>query len=103
MEPNAEGHEELFIVARFHALKGQEHAVAFALRSEVLSSRRDTGCLSHEAYRSTSDQRLFFISSRWVDEAAFEAHVGFQHTIRFAESIQVMIDHELKPIRLRPI
>lgn len=101
MRPNTERRKELFIIARFHAREGRKDAVAAALRSEVLASQADPGCLSHEAFRSMRDPRLFFIESRWTDEAAFEAHIGLPHTVRFAESIQPMIDHELKPIRLR--
>jgi quinol monooxygenase YgiN len=103
MKSSSERHKDLFIIARFHAREGQEDAVVSVLRAEVPSSRADPGCLAHEAYRSTRDPRLFFIQSRWVDEAAFEAHIRLPHTIRFAESIQTMIDHELEPIRLRPI
>jgi quinol monooxygenase YgiN len=100
---NSERRKELFIIARFHAREGREDAVAAALRSEVLASRADPGCLSHAAFRSVRDPRLFFIQSRWVDEAAFETHIGLPHTVRFAESIQLMIDHELEPVRLQII
>jgi len=103
MKSYNERHRDLFIIARFHARKGQEVSVAATLRAEVRSSQTDPGCLAHEAYGSTRDSRLFFIQSHWVDEDAFENHVGLPHTIRFAESIQTMIDHELEPIRLRPI
>ncbi|HUI86079.1 MAG TPA: putative quinol monooxygenase [Nitrososphaerales archaeon] len=103
MKQDGRQRKELFIIARFHAREGQEGAVAEALRSEVLSSRADPGCLSHEAYRSVRNPRLFFIESHWVDDAAFETHIGLPHTVQFAESIQLMIDHELEPIRLRPI
>jgi quinol monooxygenase YgiN len=94
--------QELFIIARFHAREGREDAVAATLRTEVHSSQSDPGCLTHAAYRSIRDARLFFIQSRWVDEAAFEKHTKLPHTIRFAGSIKELIDHELEPIRLRP-
>lgn len=96
-------HKELFIIARFHAREGQEDGVAAALRAEVRSSQSDPGCLAHGAYRSMRDPRLFFIQSRWIDEAAFENHIKLPHTVQFAESIQTMIDHELEPIRLQSV
>jgi quinol monooxygenase YgiN len=103
MKSSGERHEELFIMARFHAREGREDDVVAALRAEVHSSQSDPGCLAHGAYRSTRDPRLFFIQSSWVDEAAFENHTRLPHTVHFAESIQKMIDHELEPIRLRRV
>jgi quinol monooxygenase YgiN len=82
---------ELFIFARFHAREGQETAVAAALREVV------------GAYRSTREPRLFYIHSRWVDEAAFEAHAELPHTVRFLERIQPLIDHPFEATRSTPI
>jgi len=93
--------EELFIIARFHARKGQEDTVAATLRTEVRASWNDPGCLRHEAYHSIRDPRLFFIHSHRVDEAAFETHIRLPHTAEFAETIQALIDHELEPVRLK--
>lgn len=103
MKSSSAPDNELFILARFHAREGREDEVAISLRAEVRSSQSDPGCLAHAAFSSMSDSKLFFIQSRWVDEAAFEAHVRLPHTVKFAESIQSLIDHELEPIRLRPI
>ena len=103
MNSRGERHKELSIIARFHAREGHEVALAAILRSEVAASQTDPGCLSHRAYRSVRDPQLFFIQSHWVDEAAFENHIGLPHTVQFAESVQPMIDHELEPIRLRAI
>ena len=64
---------ELFIFARFHAREGQETAVAAALREVVAPSRQEPGCVAIGAYRATREPRLFYIHSRWLDEAAFEA------------------------------
>jgi quinol monooxygenase YgiN len=86
---------ELFIFARFHARPGEEDAVAAALRDIVASSREEAGCLSIHAFRSIRDPRLFFIHSRWKDEAAFESHVVMPHTVRFIERVEPLIDHPL--------
>ena len=94
---------ELFIFARFHAREEKQEAVAAALRDEVKSSRAEPGCIAHNAYRSTRDPRLFFIHSRWVDEAAFERHAEMPHTVRFLERVQQLIDHELDVTRARPV
>jgi quinol monooxygenase YgiN len=67
---------ELYVFARFHARTGQEKAVEAALRDILLPSRKETGCLSIHAFRSMRDPRLFYIHSRWADEAAFEIRIS---------------------------
>lgn len=86
---------ELYIFARFHARPGQEEAVESALRDTVAPSREEPGCLSIHAFRSGRDRRLFYIHSRWKDEAAFEVHAGLPHTVRFIERVAPLIDHPL--------
>ena len=72
---------ELFIFGRFHARAGHESAVEEALRNVVAPSREEAGCLSIQAFRSAGDPRLFYIHSRWVDEAAFNLHAGAALTV----------------------
>lgn len=94
---------ELFIFACFHAREGREAAVAAALRDVVGPSREEPGCLAISAYRSTRDPQLFYIHSRWVDEAAFETHALLPHTVQFIERVAPLIDHKLEVTRARPI
>jgi quinol monooxygenase YgiN len=90
---------ELFIFARFHAVAGNEDAVAKALDAVVPPSREEAGCLSIHAFRSIRDPRLFYIHSRWRDEEAFEYHAGLPHTVRFIERVTPLIDHPLDVTR----
>ncbi len=90
---------ELFIFARFHARQGLESAVAEALRDVLGPSREEAGCLSIHAFRSTRDPRLFYIHSRWTNEAAFENHADLPHTVRFIERVEPLIDHALDVTR----
>ena len=94
---------ELFIFVRLHAREGRETAVAAALRDVVVPSREEAGCLAIEAYRSTRDPRLFYIHSRWRDEAAFESHAGLPHTVRFLGEVQPLLDHQIEVTRARPL
>ena len=89
----------LFIFARFHAIAGNEDAVAEALEDVLGPSREEAGCLSIHAFRSTRDPRLFYIHSRWTDEAAFENHARLPHTVRFIERVEPLIDHPLDVTR----
>ena len=94
---------ELFIFARFHALPGNEDAVAEALLDVIFASREEPGCLSINAFRSVRDPRLFYIHSRWRDEAAFDYHAGLPHTVRFVERVEPLIDHSLDVTRAERI
>ena len=94
---------ELFIFGRFHAREGQEGAVAAALRDVLGPSREEPGCLAIQHFRSIRDPRLFYVHSRWTDEAAFETHAGLPHTVRFIDEVQKLIDHPLDVTRARPI
>jgi quinol monooxygenase YgiN len=94
---------ELSIFGRFRAREGQGEAVAQALREVVGPSRQEPGCLGIEAYRSIRDPGLFHIHSRWVDEAAFDAHAALPHTVRFMATVRPLIDHPLEMTRSRPL
>jgi quinol monooxygenase YgiN len=94
---------ELFTFARFHARADHVADVAAALREVVAPTRREQGCLAIQAYRSVRDPRLFYIHSRWADEAAFELHAGLPHTVRFLQRVQTIIDHPLEVTRARPL
>jgi quinol monooxygenase YgiN len=90
---------ELFIFARFRARPGHESALAGAMLDVLAPSREEPGCLSLHAFRSIRDPRLFYIHSRWTDEAAFERHAGLPHTVRFLERVEPLIDHPLDVTR----
>jgi quinol monooxygenase YgiN len=94
---------ELFIFARFHARPGKEAAVVETLRDVVGPSREEPGCLDIHAFRSTRDGRLFYIHSRWKDQAAFEHHATLPHTVRFLERVAPLIDHALDVTRAEVI
>jgi quinol monooxygenase YgiN len=90
---------ELFIFARFHARPGNERAVEETLRDVVGPSREEAGCLGIQAFRAIREPRLFYVHSRWVDEAAFDHHAGLPHTVQFVERVQALIDHPLEVTR----
>ena len=83
---------KLFIFARFHAREGQEDALEALLRAQPELVRAEPGCLEMGIYRSVRDSRLFWIHSRWADEAAFNVHVNLPNTDRFVERAEQLID-----------
>jgi len=81
-----------YVFVRLHAREGEESAVEQALRDVTGPSREEPGCLSFHTFRSTRDRRLFYIHSRWVDEAAFQAHADLPHTVRFLKRVDPLLD-----------
>ena len=94
---------QLFVFIRFHAREGMEDAVATAIREVIVPSRAEAGCVAIEAFRATRDSRLFYIHSRWIDEAAFEIHAGFQHTVQFLKRVRELVDHPVEVVRTKPL
>ncbi len=90
---------ELYIFARFHAREGCEGAVGEAVRAVLESSREEPGCLAIHAFRSTRDERLFHVHSRWKNEAAFDDHATLPHTVQFIERVEKLIHHPLDVTR----
>jgi quinol monooxygenase YgiN len=83
---------EQYVFVRLHARQGEENAVEEALREVTSPSREEDGCLSFHTFRSMRDARLFFIHSRWEDEAAFRKHADLSHTVRFLERVDTLLD-----------
>ena len=74
-----------------------------ALRAVLAPTRDEPGCLGIHAFRSSRDPRLFYIHSRWKDEAAFDHHAGLPHTVRFVERVEALMDHPLDVARTEQI
>jgi quinol monooxygenase YgiN len=94
---------ELNGFVRLHAREGEENALEEALREVTKLSREEVGCLSIQAFRSVQDRRLFFIHSRWADEAAFQLHGGLPHTLRFLERVDPLLDQPREVARTEMI
>ena len=94
---------ELVVFARFHARPGNEDAVAEAILANLAPTREEPGCLEIPAFRSIRDLRLFYIHSRWKDEAAFEDHARLPRMIRFVERLESLIDHPFDAARTEQI
>jgi quinol monooxygenase YgiN len=69
------------------------------MRDVVGLSREEVGCLGIHAFRSVRDPRLFYIHSRWLDEAAFDKHADLPHTVEFLQRVESLIDHPLDVTR----
>lgn len=90
---------EMHVFARFHARPGNEAAVEEVLLDVLEPTREEPDCLGIQAFRSRRERGLFYVHSRWRDEAAFDLHAGLPHTIRFLERVEPLIDHPLDIVR----
>jgi quinol monooxygenase YgiN len=81
-----------YVFVRLHVREGEENSVEQALRDVMILSREEPGCLSFHIFRSARDHGLFFIHSRWVDEAAFQAHALLPHTVQFLKLVDALLD-----------
>ncbi len=83
---------EQYVFVRLHAGEGNETGVEEALRDVAGPTREEVGCLSFQVFRSMRDRRLFYIHSRWVDEAAFRIHAELEHTVTFLKRVDGLVD-----------
>ena len=77
--------------------------MAEALHDVLAPTSEEPGCLGIHAFRSTRDPQLFYIHSRWTDEAAFDQHGGLPHTVRFIARVEPLLDHPLEVTRAEQI
>jgi quinol monooxygenase YgiN len=83
---------EQYTFVRLHARAGEESAVEQALREVMGPSREEEGCLSFHLFRSMRDRQLFYIHSRWTDEAALQKHAELPHTVAFLKRVDALLD-----------
>lgn len=80
-----------------------QEKVATAMREMLPPVRAEAGCISIEVFRSIRGGNLFYLHSRWVDEAAFDRHATLPHTRHFIETVETLIDHPLDVVRVKPL
>jgi quinol monooxygenase YgiN len=91
---------ELVIIARFHARESGEAAVRAALAEQIAYVRKhERDCSFIDAYSSRRNARLFWIYSRWRDEAAFDIHAALPNTLSFIQKMEKLIDHPFDATR----
>jgi quinol monooxygenase YgiN len=61
------------------ASAGEEDAVERVLEQLANATRAEPGCLAYVVHRSCDDPSRYAIYERYVDEAAFQAHVESEH------------------------
>ena len=93
----------LDVFVRLRAREGKEQNVEGALLEVMKPTRKEAGCVSIHAFRSTRDRQLFYIHSQWVDEAAFQHHAGLAHTKGFRDRVDALLEVPLEVTRTEKI
>lgn len=101
MDVSKEKDDRLYVFARFHAKAGLEDRVEQAIVKVLGPTRNEPGCLGVNMFRSVRDSGLFYIHSRWQNEAAFDWHSDQPHTKAFVDAVAAFIDHPLDVVRTR--
>jgi quinol monooxygenase YgiN len=63
------------VIARWRARDGEVDAVARALAEIVPIARAEPGMVAYQVHRDPEDPRVFTIYERYVDAAAYDAHL----------------------------
>lgn len=72
------------VVAQWLAKEGKDKEIAEVLKTAVMNSRAEPGCVLFMANRSIENPRKFVLYEQFKDEAAFQAHVA---TDSFKENV----------------
>ena len=70
---------KLDVVAVIAAKPGSEAIVEEALKTLVVASRRDHGCLSYELFASDSTPGTFVTMEEWQSQEDLDAHMASSH------------------------
>ncbi len=84
---------EIFVFARLHARHGKQSEVQRAIFEVQAATRKEPGCLAYGAFQSVRNPDEFYIHSRWQDMVAFDLHAALPHTIRFVQTVELLLDH----------
>lgn len=93
----------MHFIVRMEARSGKEALFREALRQVVESTLTETGCVTIRAFESIKEPVEFAIYSEWVDEAAFERHAHFPHTVQFLAAAEKLLTQPIKGLRAREI
>jgi quinol monooxygenase YgiN len=88
---------------QFRPLPGKEADFRQELLRVIGQTQAESGCLAIRAFESVREPWMFAIHSEWADEAAFERHAQFPHTVRFVEAAKGLLMHEIRGLRMHEI
>lgn len=68
-------HKQFIVTIGFRARPGKAAELERELRNRVPISRTEAGTLDYRLYRSSTDDHVFFLFSRYTSEKSFDVHL----------------------------
>jgi len=93
----------LHVFVRFEPKPGNKQQLREELLRIVEPTRAEPGCLRIHLFEATRDPLVFYIQSKWTDEAAFDAHSKLPHMTRFLGLVGELTTHPVHGIRTKQI
>lgn len=84
--------EQFVVTIRFRAKPGRAAILEKHLRDRVPISRTEAGTLDYRLYRSTTDENLFFLFSRYASEKSWDLHLYQPYTISMMAGLEDLMD-----------
>lgn len=96
--------DELSIVVSFHAKPGKEEELMGWMKDLPGLTRKEAGCIRYELTQEVGNQAASTFTEKFVDRAAFDAHIKMPYSLRFGaqldnllQSKQIRLHRELLP------
>lgn len=85
-------HEHFIVTIGFRAKQGKAGELERHLRDRVPISRTEAGTLDYRLYRSTTDDHLFFLFSRYASEKSWDLHLYQPYTLSMMAGLEDLIE-----------
>jgi quinol monooxygenase YgiN len=89
---------EIAVVVHFTAKPGKEEELLTWLKGLPGPTRKEPGCIRYELNQEIENKAAFTFAEKFVNNAAFEAHVKMPYSVRFSEHLDELV--QSKQIRL---
>ena len=84
--------KQYVVTIGYRAKAGKAETLERELRNRVPISRTEAGTLDYRLYRSTSDNHVFFIFSRYTSEKLFDLHLYEPYIVSMLAEIEELLD-----------
>jgi quinol monooxygenase YgiN len=84
--------EQYIVTIGFRAKPGKAAELERALRNRVPIARTEAGTLDYRLYRSTSNDHLFFLFSRFASEKQFDLHLYQPHSLSLLAEYEDLLE-----------
>ena len=84
--------KQYIVTIGFRAKVGKAVELERALRNRVPISRTEAGILDYRLYRSTTNDHIFFLFSRFTSEKTFDIHLYQPYSLSMMAEYEDLLD-----------